>query len=237
MSVKKSLIKKQLNFKEVEMKESSGDFILSGYASAYGNVDLAGDRMMQGCFKDSIMDNPNVPILANHSIFEQIGVNDKCAENTRGLKVEGIICASQVQKAKEYAYLIKKTLDVGGSFGLSVGFYIVEADWNDENPMIFEISKAKLIEYSITPFPCNPKANISSVEAEKSLKSELGGDIYKKFIDNIDSVTLDRHLIASEILNSIKVEEIIEKIKKLYEHKSHKDSEYLHDIKNAFKMK
>lgn len=140
-----------------ELKEIGSDGSFMGYASTFGNEDLGGDIIAPGAFTKTIKENPEVPILWQHR--DLIGVNRVATEDKVGLRVEGELNL-KVQKGKE-AYELAKQKAVKG---LSIGFDPITVDYSKASDGIRILKEVKLYEYSLTPFPMNEKAGITSIK-------------------------------------------------------------------------
>ncbi len=131
-----------------------------GYAATFGNVDLGGDVILAGSFRKSLNDNGgDVPILWNHR--DLIGRNLEAKEDSKGLWVRGQINL-EVQAGRE-AYALAKQ---GAVKGLSIGYTVPRDKSNydaDGNRVLREV---KWMEYSLTPFPLNPQAQVTSVKEQ-----------------------------------------------------------------------
>ena len=207
-----------MNLEAVE--KADGDYsVLKGYASIYGNIDHHGDIIVAGCFDESAKENPNVPILKGHYWDNQIGFNNKMTSNKTGLKVEGWLDTENNTIAREQYGLCKMSLELGRPMGLSVGFLINDSGWSEEDDLIYEIRKAKLFEYSITPMPANPKALISDAKAKQvfsDLEKEVGKSSTSLFIKRLQEKGLDEVEIASFVLNFCLKQSLYMRIKHLF---------------------
>lgn len=141
-----------------QVKDISEDGTFSGYASTFGNEDLGGDIVAPGAFKKTISENPDVPILWGHD--ELIGINKHAEEDRKGLYVEGELNLD-VQRGRE-AYSLAKQRAVKG---LSIGFTPVTVDYSRAKEGVRILKEVKLYEYSLTPFPMNERAGISSIKS------------------------------------------------------------------------
>jgi HK97 family phage prohead protease len=160
-----------VKFKDVKMliKSVSDQGVFSGYASTFGNEDLGGDIIVQGAFAKTINDNPNVPILWGHSSREVIGVNKIWSEDSKGLAIEGEL-NMDVQRARETHSLMKQ----GAVKGLSIGYDAIQEDWSRwEKEGIRILREVKVWEYSVTPFPMNPEAQVTGVKSFDDLEQAL----------------------------------------------------------------
>jgi phage head maturation protease len=80
--------KKTLNCSfEVKNIDSTNEefYILEGYASTFGNIDLGYDIVQRGAFTKSIQKNPSVIVLSGHDMKEKIGDTTELKEDEIGL--------------------------------------------------------------------------------------------------------------------------------------------------------
>jgi HK97 family phage prohead protease len=160
-----------VKFKDVKMliKSVTDQGLFTGYASTFGNEDLGGDIIVQGAFAKTITENPNVPILWGHSSKEVIGVNKIWSEDSKGLAIEGEL-NMDVQRARETHSLMKQ----GAVKGLSIGYDSIIEDWSRwEKEGIRVLREVKVWEYSVTPFPMNPEAQVTGVKSFEDLEQAL----------------------------------------------------------------
>lgn len=156
---------KTFEFKIDEVDEVKDEGVIEGYASTFGNMDLGFDIVEKGAFKKTLKENKGkFPILADHSPYEQIGWNEQAAEDDIGLKVKGSLVLT-VQKAKERYALAKKALELKTPMGLSIGYYTVKAEPDNENRNIRRIKEVKLFEYSLVTFPMNTAAMVTAAKS------------------------------------------------------------------------
>lgn len=145
--------------KGISTKEEDPDnsyYIVEGYASIYGNVDLGNDVMEHGAFSDDLKANSERPILWQHSSMEPIGVGS-FSEDGIGLKVimRLPMCDDFVKSR------VMPQVKAGSVTGMSVGYG--PEDWEyDDNTKVRRLKRCKLYENSLVTFPMNPKARITS---------------------------------------------------------------------------
>lgn len=172
---------KTFDFELKEVDQSEGEGMIKGYASTFGNVDLGMDIVDPGAFSKSLKENKGVmPILADHSPYDQIGWNKTAKEDKTGLYVEGLI-NMKVQKGQERFSLAKQAFDLGGKPGLSIGYMTIKAEPDRENPRIRRLKEVKLFEYSLVTFPMNAEAMLTAA------KSLTGLDRAFHFIKQLES--------------------------------------------------
>jgi uncharacterized protein len=140
-----------------EVKAVSGsDGEFTGLASTYGNTDLGGDAVMPGAFSKTLKNAKGpFPVLAGHDPREQIGYAS-LEDSHAGLVVKGKLVLHS-EKAKQSYELMK----AGALRGLSIGYDTIRSTVKDGVRQLLEL---KLFEVSLTPFPMNPLAEITSVK-------------------------------------------------------------------------
>lgn len=159
---------KQFSFEVAEIKEESSDNgnvgIIEGYASTFGNVDLGGDIIEQGAFAKTIREKKGVwPLLLDHDPRKHVGWNTEAVEDEKGLKTKSEILLI-TEEAKNRYELAKRAAKLKTKMGMSIGFNIVKADPDKENPGVRRIKEVKMWEHSLVAFPMNPKATVSAVK-------------------------------------------------------------------------
>ena len=145
-----------------DSSEEKGEF--SGYGSIFGNKDV----VVEGAFASSIGKKgaKAVKMLYQHKPDEPIGVFDEIIEDRRGLKVKGRL-AMGTQRGREVYELMK----MGAIDGLSIG-YRVDAkgyDYDDKRKRRY-LKSVDLMEISAVTFPMNPKARVSAVKGERTVR-------------------------------------------------------------------
>lgn len=146
--------------------DEKGEF--SGYGSIFGNKDLGNDIVEKGAFAQSIgrKGARAVKMLYQHRADEPIGVFDEITEDDRGLKVKGRL-AMGTQRGREVYELMK----MGAIDGLSIG-YRVDAkgyDYDDKRKRRY-LKSVDLMEISAVTFPMNPKARVSAVKTDRTVR-------------------------------------------------------------------
>ena len=138
-----------------------GDGTFSGYASLFGKVDLAKDRVASGAFQHSLMERgtKNVRMLFQHDPAQPIGVWKEIREDDQGLFVKGKI-ATDTRAGRDVLALLRS----GAVDGLSIGFRTKKSRTNAKSG-IRTIEAADLWEISIVTFPMLPQARITQIKA------------------------------------------------------------------------
>jgi len=149
----------------------------SGYGAIYGNIDRIGDRLLPGCFAESLAEakasGRRLPMHLNHGLAELngergVGVYSVVEERDHGLYVEGKISGMNTDRGR---LLFERVRD-GAIGGLSIGFKAKSATYgrNPGEPRR-TIKSAALAEISLVDDPCNASARVLQVKA--ALGAEL----------------------------------------------------------------
>ena len=157
-------ILKYKSLAELEVKAEGDEGIVSGYGSAYGNIDSDGDVIVEGAFADTIArKHPSkIKMLWQHDHRTPIGVYEKLEENSRGLKIRGRIA---VGKDVPYADGAFAAIKEGLVESFSVGFITMKQSFGKhQGKNVRFIEKADLMEISPVTFPANQRAVIQSVK-------------------------------------------------------------------------
>ena len=172
--------KKNFSF---EFKDIDTQGMLRGYASTFGNIDLGNDVVDKGAFKKSIKEQKGkFPILADHNPSKLIGWNLRAEEDDNGLLVEGQLDLN-VQDAREKYSLAKTALKNGIKMGLSIGYMVIKAEPDRQQPAVRRLKELKLFEYSIVTFPMNTDAMISGL---KDFNTPIHVDNIKKILAELE---------------------------------------------------
>jgi HK97 family phage prohead protease len=157
------------------MDSETGEF--EGYASAF-NVLIPGynEKVLPGAFTQTLKDNEGqVPIFFNHWSDLWIGMGLEAVEDKRGLKVRGKLLIDSNDNARSAWELMKLAGEMTKArVGLSIGFRSIrdreETIKGDKLRLLEEVA---LMEYSVTPFPANPKAFVTGVRSIDALVSDI----------------------------------------------------------------
>lgn len=151
-----------------DIKSIAEDGTFSGYASTFGNVDNGNDICAKGCFANSLREhsaNKSMPgMFWRHDSGEPIGEWLTMSEDERGLYVEGQLWVGTGIPKAEQAYRLLKS---AGPKGLSIGFVVVKASYNDKAGVRI-LEQVDLKETSVVPFPMNTQAKITSVKGDNN---------------------------------------------------------------------
>lgn len=152
---------------DCEFKFSDGEAdagAISGYGAVFKLLDLGGDIIQPGAFKDTLADarrrKAAFPMLWQHQMSNPIGVWDDVSEDEKGLKVSGKLVMDVPQAGVAHSLLKAKAVR-----GLSIGYRTRDADV-DRKTGARHIKKADLYEISLVTMPMQPEANVTSVKGD-----------------------------------------------------------------------
>ncbi len=147
----------------LEVKFIAQDGIFEGYASVFGNIDSAGDRIVPGAFAKSLGSCQQAgrwpPMLWQHEAKQPVGVWEEMFEDSHGLFVRGRLFIDDIALAREaYALLREKVVS-----GLSIGYRAKESQRDTQNGARI-LREVELLEVSLVTFPANDLARIRAVK-------------------------------------------------------------------------
>jgi HK97 family phage prohead protease len=161
--------KKTFDLLEVKADEEQGTF--TALASVFGNVDLGGDKVVKGAFKNTLekwrKSGRSIPVILSHqwdSLTAYVGKADPRAvyEDDRGLMVQGQLFMDK-EAGRDVYRLMKEGLLTGWSFG-----YKVPVGGQKKNGKVNEVTEVDLFEVGPTLVGMNPEAQLQSVKADGS---------------------------------------------------------------------
>lgn len=146
--------------------DERGEF--SGYASLFGETDLAQDVVERGAFVRSLAKRgaSGIRMLFQHDPNQPIGVWTAISEDTRGLFVKGKLTEGVGRSAEVLSLMRAGALD-----GLSIGFRTVRAR-PDKAKGVRRILEADLWEISVVTFPMLPGARVAVVKGRDGVCDE-----------------------------------------------------------------
>lgn len=145
---------------EVKAFGDSGSF--EGYASIFGNVDLGGDVIERGAFKEIVKGrNGMVKVLNQHRATDPIG-NAEVSQDDKGLHFRGQLILEAPSARSAYALMKGGALD-----GMSVGYDVLEGGAKVLESGVRSLTALKLWEISPVTWGMNPLAGIDNVKARQ----------------------------------------------------------------------
>lgn len=149
------------------VKDISQEGRFTGYGSVFGNVDLGGDIVERGAFKEyALTKDGKLRILYQHDTRQPVGKADT-KEDSHGLYVDGELVMGMSQARNCYAGMKAGILD-----GLSIGYDILDGGSSDTADGKRLLTALKLWEVSVVTFGMNTLAKIDSVKAARGIKTK-----------------------------------------------------------------
>src|SRR5947199_7226264 len=144
------------------------DGTVEGYASLFGEIDAARDRVMPGAFARTLKSRGlrRIPMLFQHDPAEPVGVWLELKEDHRGLYARGRLIP-EVARARELFALVAS----GAVDGLSIGFRTVKGRV-DPKSRLRKIDQVELWEISIVTFPLLAGARVRAVKENGTLHDD-----------------------------------------------------------------
>ncbi len=139
------------------------EILIEGYASIFGEPDLAGDIVRAGAFARSLSGlKTNIPMLLQHKGGKIAGRWIRMREDGKGLFMRGLIDPSLPAGKIALKLMSNKLLD-----GLSIGF--IAGDWKPNVGVGRYLNKVDLREVSLVTTPMAPKARFGVVGKSVSI--------------------------------------------------------------------
>lgn len=149
---------------EIKQLDERGSF--EGLASVYNNVDLGGDIVEPGAFKEyTFTRDGQVRILDGHNTRAPIG-KGFITDSHLGLAVKGQLNLAIARAREVYELMKDHIID-----GLSIGYDVLPGGATVSDAGIRHLKSLRLWEISVTPFPMNQMALVSTVKSVDRLTS------------------------------------------------------------------
>lgn len=152
---------KTLDYELQEFKALSDAGEFEGYASIFGNVDMGGDVVKPGAFREfAKTSDGKVRIMLQHRPDSLLG-KAEVTENGRGLQFKGKLNLNVPYVRNTYEFMKDGTLD-----GMSIGYDVLpNGSTTDPKTGVRSLTALKLWEISVVTFGMNQRATITGVKA------------------------------------------------------------------------
>lgn len=145
-----------------EFKEVGESGTFSGYAAIFGNVDLGGDVIERGAFKEIVKNRAGyVRVLWQHNQRDPIGLAT-VEQDDKGLRFEGKLVLEDPVARRAHAHMKAGSVD-----GMSIGYDTLKAE--TLNSGVRSLKEIKLWEISPVTFGMNPLAGVDAVKAAEQI--------------------------------------------------------------------
>lgn len=147
-----------------EYKAPGDTGTFSGYASIFGNVDLGGDIVERGAFKEFVTNaEGKVVTLWQHDTRQPIGVAT-VHQDMKGLAFEGALVMEDATARRAHAHM-----KAGSVRGMSIGFDVLaNGSRMSEDGATRHLTDLKLWEISVVTWGMNPLATV--LDAKEKLR-------------------------------------------------------------------
>ena len=143
--------------------EGTNTFVLKGYASVFGNVDLDGDIIEKGAFHESLKSRTPQMLWGHDQSGVPIGKVTTIEEDSKGLYFEAALPKDDdLVKGR-----IAPQLRIGALKGISIGFRIKDRERLKDGGR--RIKTAELWEISLVNIPANPEASVEHFKSAKGV--------------------------------------------------------------------
>lgn len=151
---------------EWETKAFSDTGTFEGYAAVFGNVDLGGDVIERGAFKEFQKNSDGRVIICNqHNRRDPIG-SAEVSQDDKGLRFKGGLVLEAPSARTCYALMKAKVLT-----GMSIGYDVLEGGGKILESGVRQLKAIKLWEISPVTFGMNPLAGITDVKHLQALSA------------------------------------------------------------------
>lgn len=155
---------KRLNL-PTEFKAAGDAGAFEGYASVFGNVDLGGDVIERGAFKEIVKNAAGkVVVLWQHGQRDPIGVAE-VKQDDRGLRFNGELVLEDPLGRRAHAHM-----KAGSVNGMSIGFDVLAGGAEILQSGVRVLKALKLWEISVVTFGMNQLAGIDGVKQVTTIR-------------------------------------------------------------------
>ena len=155
---------------KVKALDDSGTF--TGYASTYNSVDLVGDLIEPGAYRQSIASQGSgYPLLWAHKQDEPLGIA-RVSDSAEGLVVNGSLLLSDPAAKRAYEHLKNGSIKAM-SIGYSLPYGEGKVSYSDDGTRT--LKEVRLHEISLVAVPANPYAVVTTVKSLTQVEGLLRG--------------------------------------------------------------
>lgn len=170
---------------ETKAAEREGGF--SGYAAVYGNVDLGGDIIAPGAFKEfASNDDGRITVLWQHRADQPIGTARVKSDKA------GLAFDADLVMADPLAQVARAHMEAKSVRGMSIGYDVLPGGAEVMKSGVRKLTALKLWEISLVTFPMNPAAGVASVKGIRTVRE------FEEFLRGAGFSKSQATLIASE---------------------------------------
>jgi len=168
----------ETKFFRMAIKELNDEGHMTGYLSAFNNVDRGKDLIRPGSFTQTLQDTESFPLLWAHSANEPHLVVGTFAgrQDKHGLFIEADFLTN-LPGGKDAYETVKTLKERKVKVGLSIGYEAINSKQIEiDGESVREITEIKLYEGSLTLFPMNDQATVQSIKATEDALNTVSKD-------------------------------------------------------------
>lgn len=170
--------------------------IVTGYLSAFGNVDSDNDIIIKGAFQKSINERFNsIFFLYQHDWSKPLGKFNKLEEDDKGLYFEASIVETS------YGLDQLKLYETGLVAEHSIGFQVIKDEW-DNNTEIRTLKELKLYEGSAVTLGANSQTPFTGFKSQTQQKDAISKIVTLMKNGNLTDDTFIQLELALKMLQS-----------------------------------
>lgn len=170
--------------------------IVTGYLSAFGNVDSDNDIIVRGAFQKSINERFNsIFFLYQHDWSKPLGKFNKLEEDDKGLYFEASIVETS------YGLDQLKLYESGLVAEHSIGFQVIKDEW-DKNTEIRTLKELKLYEGSAVTLGANSSTPFTGFKSQTQQKDAISKIVTLMKSGNLTDDTFIQLELALKMLQS-----------------------------------
>lgn len=170
--------------------------IVTGYLSAFGNVDSDNDIIVRGAFQKSINERfNNIFFLYQHDWSKPLGKFNKLEEDDKGLYFEASIVETS------YGLDQLKLYETGLVAEHSIGFQVIKEEW-DKNTDIRTLKELKLYEGSAVTLGANSSTPFTGFKSQTQQKDAISKIVTLMKNGNLTDDTFIQLELALKMLQS-----------------------------------
>jgi HK97 family phage prohead protease len=147
---------------DLQILKETQKYVLEGYAAATGNIDLGGDRIEPGAFRNlEGLKQHGALLYAHRADRLPVAVIEQAQEDGYGLLVRCRFHGSTA--AIEVAKMVEDRLRRGATVGLSIGYRTLVSEPARSPPAKRFLHEIQVLEVSLVLQPMNPLAQVNLV--------------------------------------------------------------------------
>lgn len=151
---------KDIEFKraKLELKQEGNDFVVTGYAAVFGNIDSYNDILVKGSMDKTLAESSQrIKLCYQHDIYEPVGKFNVLRVDDKGLYIEARISDAEPE--------IKTKISEGILNEFSIGYSTVKSETRTENGVnVRYLTEIKLWEISLVTLAANEMATVTGIK-------------------------------------------------------------------------